>query len=390
MSKMAQSQTLQQERDYERFNLTENPFPYSPVPDEEPAVFTGQDHVKSELANVLGTAISTGKSNHLVITGKYGNGKSHSLKHAKNMVLTSSNSVVGYVAQPGDSFLDIYHEFMYDLGYEFFQDVAHEYLAKVVNEHDIDVEGSISGADEMREAIDNGDVILSEIIPLATRELKDISKFTDFSRALVHLVYEETSLYAWQWLSGEGLRYEQRKKMEIHTDIDDDSKAVKAFTSVKKLFQALDYGVTCLFIDEFESIARLKPKKKQSVLNSLRHVMDRNPDGISILIACAPEVWQEVMAEYHAFSERIGNEVALRPFDEDQIEVLIEDYLSAYSLENGESPNPFTEEAIQTLLKKGQGNIRRTISLCGRSIDNAIDNGKQEINKQCVENVLAT
>ncbi|PSP57032.1 ATPase [Halobacteriales archaeon QH_7_66_36] len=386
---MTNSQTLQQKRDYERFNLSQNPFPYSPVPDEAPVVFTGQDHVKSELANVLGTAISTGKSNHLVITGKYGNGKSHSLKHAKNMVQTSSDSIVGYVAQPGDSFLDIYHEFMYDLGHEFFQDLAHEYLAKVVSEHDIETEREINGADDMRAAIDNGEVILSDIIPLATRELKDISKFTDFSRALVHLVYEETSLYAWQWLSGEGLRYEQRKKMEIHTDIDDDSKAVKAFTSIKKLFQALDYGVLCLFIDEFESIARLKPKKKQSVLNSLRHVMDRNPDGISILIACAPEVWQDVMSEYHAFSERIGNEVALRPFDEDQIESLIEDYLSAHSLEEDASPNPYTEAAIQTLLKKGQGNIRRTISLCGRALDNAIDAEKTEIDQDCVEKALS-
>jgi type II secretory pathway predicted ATPase ExeA len=177
--------------------------------------------------------------------------------------------------------------------------------------------------------------------------------------------------------------------MEIHTDVDDDSKAVKAFTSIKKLFQDLDYGVLCLFIDEFESIARLKPKKKQSVLNSLRHVMDRNPDGISILIACAPEVWQDVMSEYHAFSERIGNEVALRPFDENMIEQLIKDYLSVYSVKEDESPNPFTEEAIEILLKKGQGNIRRTISLCGRALDSAIDSGNQEIDQECVEDVLA-
>jgi Cdc6-like AAA superfamily ATPase len=385
---MSETNLLTQSREYRRFNLTQNPFSYSPVPEEDPQVYTGQEEVKSALSNVLGTAISTGKSNHLVVTGKYGNGKSHSLKYAKSLVQSQSNSIVGYVAQPGDSFLDIYHEFMYDLGYEFFQHLSHEYLARVVNEKEIAVERDIEDGQDMAEAIDEGDILLSDVIPVATRELKNISKFTDFSRALVHLVYEDTSLYAWQWLSGEGLRYEQRKKMEIHTDIDDDSKAVKAFTSLKKLFQHLDYGILCLLIDEFESIARLKPKRKQSVLNSLRHVMDMNPQGVSIIIGCAPEVWQDVMSEYHAFSERIGREVGLRPLGHGQTKKLIEEYLAAYTPDGEDPVNPFTDEAIEAIVQRSQGNIRRTISLCSRALDEAIDSDADSVSADTVEGVL--
>jgi len=385
---MNETSLLSQNRNYGRFNLTQNPFSYSPVPEDEPRVFTGQDQVKSALTNVLGTAISTGKSNHLVVTGKYGNGKSHSLKYAKGLLQSESDSIVGYVAQPGDSFLDIYHEFMYDLGYEFFQNLSHEYLASVVNDQEIKVGRNIGSGHDMRQAIDEGDILLSDVIPVATRELKSISKFTDFSRALVHLVYEDTSLYAWQWLSGEGLRYEQRKKMEIHTDIDDDSKAVKAFTSLKKLFQHLDYGILCLLIDEFESIAGLKPKRKQSVLNSLRHVMDMNPRGVSLVIGCAPEVWQEVMSEYHAFSERIGREVGLRPLDHEQTKDLIEEYLAAQAVDNQEPVNPFTDEAIEAVLTRSQGNIRRTISLCSRALDEVIDQGEDQITATTIEGVL--
>jgi type II secretory pathway predicted ATPase ExeA len=385
---MNENSLLTQDREYRRFNLTQNPFSYSPVPKEDPQVFTGQEQVKSAIGNVLGTAISTGKSNHLVVTGKYGNGKSHSLKYAKGLLQTESDSIIGYVAQPGDSFLDIYHEFMYDLGYESFQNLSHEYLARVVNTQEIEVGRKIESGHDMKQAIDDGDVLLSDVIPVATRELKSISKFTDFSRALVHLVYEDTSLYAWQWLSGEGLRYEQRKKMEIHTDIDDDSKAVKAFTSLKKLFQHLDYGILCLLIDEFESIAGLKPKRKQSVLNSLRHVMDMNPRGVSIVIGCAPEVWQDVMSEYHAFSERIGREVGLRPLDQEQTEALIEEYLAAQAIENQEPVNPFTDEAIEVAVKRSQGNIRRTISLCSRALDEAIDRGEDRVTAATVEEVL--
>lgn len=385
---MSGSGLLTEKRDYERFNLEQNPFSYSPVPEDDPQVYTGQDQVKSALANVLGTAISTGKSNHLVITGKYGNGKSHSLKYAKGIVRSQSDSIVGYVAQPGDSFLDIYHEFMYDLGYEFFRELSHEYLAMVVNERGIDADCEIADGEDMQRAIDDGDILLSDVIPVATRELKNISKFTDFSRALVHLVYDDTSLYAWQWLSGEGLRYEQRKKMEIHTDIDDDNKAVKAFTSIKKLFQHLDYGILCLLIDEFESIARLKPKRKQSVLNSLRHVMDMNPRGISLVIACAPEVWQDVMSEYHAFSERIGREVGLRPLDQEQTHQLIQEYLAYHALEGEDPVDPFTDEAIEAIVQRSQGNIRRTISLCSRALDEAIDHEEGRVQEDTVQQVL--
>jgi len=385
---MSETELLTERRNYERFNLEQNPFSYSPVPEDNPQVYTGQDQVKSVLANVIGTAISTGKSNHLVVTGKYGNGKSHSLKYAKGIVQSQSDSIVGYVAQPGDSFLDIYHEFMYDLGYEFFRSLSHEYLAKVVNEQGIEVDHDIKDGDDMQAAIDDGDVLLSDVIPVATRELKNISKFTDFSRALVHLVYEDTSLYAWQWLSGEGLRYEQRKKMEIHTDIDDDNKAVKAFTSLKKLFQHLDYGILCLLIDEFESIARLKPKRKQSVLNSLRHVMDMNPQGVSLVIACAPEVWQDVMSEYHAFSERIGREVGLRPLDQEKTNHLIDEYLSQHALDGNDPANPFTDDAVDTIVQRSQGNIRRTISLCSRALDAATDEGHEQVGEETVEQVL--
>lgn len=381
---MNESDLLEEKRSYGSFNLKENPFPYSPVPEDDVTIFTDQEHVKQALIDVLGTAVSTGKSNHLVVTGKYGNGKSHTLKYGKRLVQSNSNSIVGYVPQPGSNFLDIYHEFMYDLGYEFFRELSHEYLAEVINEQEIELEEGIADGKDMEQAIEDGDILLSEVIPVAVRQLKDISKFTDFARAFVHLVYDDTSLYAWQWLSGEGLRYEQRKEMEIHTDIDDDNKAVKAFTSVKKLFQYLDYGQLCVFIDEFESIGRLAPKKKQNVLNSLRHVMDMNPRGISLVIACAPEVWQDVMSEYHAFAERIGREVALKPLDQEKTQILIGEYLEAYSEEGKEVVNPFTDDAVQIILRSSQGNIRQVISLCGRLLDRTVDEQKTTIDGEFV------
>jgi len=66
--------------------------------------------------------LSTGKSKHLVVTGKYGNGKSHTLKYTRSLLRGRDDVVVGYVAQPGEGFLDIYHEFVYDLGFNRLQE----------------------------------------------------------------------------------------------------------------------------------------------------------------------------------------------------------------------------------------------------------------------------
>jgi type II secretory pathway predicted ATPase ExeA len=371
-------------RDYSSFSLKDNPFPYSPVPRDQIDVFVDQTQTKDALENVLGTALSTGKSNHLVITGKYGNGKSHSLKYGKNLVNEHSESVVGYVPQPGSSFLDIYHEFMYDLGYDFFRDLVHSYLTIIVEEYELGPHEEIQTGQDLEEAVDQGKVLLSEVVPKALRELKDLSQFTDLSRALVHLIYEETSMLAWQWLSGEGLRYEQRKKMDIHSDIDDEHKAVKAFTTIKKLIQELDRGPLFLFVDEFESISRITNKRKQRLLNSVRHVMDMNPLGFSLIIACAPEVWQEVMAEYHAFAERIGREVALRPLNFENAKRLIEEYLKSAKKADQTPENPFTDEAIEQILQQSRGNVRQLISYCGRLLDHAVDNERTVIDDKVI------
>jgi type II secretory pathway predicted ATPase ExeA len=374
-----------QTRDYELYDLNENPFPYSPVPEDDPELYCGQQHVAEAVSDTVSTLLGTGKSKHLVVTGKYGNGKSHTLKYARSLVRDRDDVLVGYVAQPGEGFLDIYHEFMYDVGFDGVQEIAYEFLAtaaRTENQADPD------DAEAMRELIDSGEVLLSEIIPTAIQRLSDITKFADFARAVVHMVYEDTNLYAWQWLTAEGIRYEQRKEMEIHTALDDDTMGVRAFTSFKNLLRDLGYTGVFVFIDEFEAIARLKNKTKQSTLNSIRHLMDQNGSGLSILFACAPEVWQDIMSEYHAFSERIGNEVALQPLTDEHIRDLIISYLNTARARDRDSIEPFTEESLTFVLQRSQGNIRQVLSLCSRVLDRASSEECALIDQAFVQDTL--
>lgn len=374
-----------QQRDYSDLGLDSNPFPYSPVPSEDPEIYCGQRHATKEISETVSTLLSTGKSNHLVITGRYGNGKSHTLKYTRSLVRDRDDVLVGYVAQPGEGFLDIYHEFMYDIGFDRVKSLAYEYLAKVTRENQ---SYEPTGSDQMRELLNNGDVLLSEIVPVAVQRLSEVTRFADFARAIIHLVYEDTELYAWQWLTAEGIRYEQRKEMEIHSALDDDTMGVRAFTSFKNLLLELGYTSVFVFVDEFESIARLSPKEEQATLNSIRHLMDQNSHGLCILFGCAPEVWQEVMSEYHAFSERIGKEVALRPLTDEHIAEFIAAYLDLARTGDQGGTWPFEEEAIEMIHQHSHGNIRQVLSICSRILDVAVDQDQDQIDREFVGKVL--
>ena len=375
-----------EEQSYEKYGLESNPFPYSPVPAEEPAVYCGQDHVTDEVGSTVSDVLSTGKSKHLVITGKYGNGKSHTLKYTRNLLQDRDDVVVGYVAQPGEGFLDVYHEFMYDIGFDGVRELAYEFLAHVARQH---AEMNPMGASSMESLIDEGEILLSELVSKAVQLLSDVTKFADFARAIVHMVYEDTNLYAWQWLTAEGIRYEQRKEMEIHSALDDDTMGVRAFTALKNMLLELGYTGVFVFVDEFESVARLSPKNEQATLNSLRHLMDQNSSGLSMMFGCAPEVWQDIMSEYHAFSERIGREVSLRPMTEEHLETLVDSYLDLASDDPVSVADVFEEDSLQLILQSSQGNVRQALSICSYTVDDAAERGRANIDAEIIQEVVS-
>jgi hypothetical protein len=374
-----------EQRDYSQFGLDENPFPYSPVPDDDPEIYCGQEHATERISDTVSTMLSTGKSKHLVVTAKYGNGKSHTLKYTRSLVRDREDVIVGYVAQPGEGFKDIYHEFMYDLGFDRIQRLAYEYLAQVARDEQI-ADPATPGS--MERLIDDGEVLLSDLVPTAIQRLNEVTKFADFSRAIIHMIYEDTNLYAWQWLTAEGIRYEQRKEMEIHSALDDDTTAVRAFTALKSLLLELGYTGVFVFVDEFESIARLSPKDEQSTLNSIRHLMDQNSHGLCMLFGCAPEVWQDVMSEYHAFSERIGQEVALRPLTDEHITELVSSYLDSARTNGQSGIDPFERECLEAIHQRSQGNVRQALSLCSRVLDDAVDREREQIDEELVRESL--
>ena len=208
-------------RDYDVFNLRKNPFPYSGVPESNPSFYIGQEEVLSAILQTISTTILTEKSSHIILTGPYGCGKSHTLQYIKEQLKNygfddGTKPVVGYISQPGDKMLDIYREFMYDLGMETVQAYARQFLCDVST--DLISSGKIETEIVIPvkwEHIQSGDLLISDIVPTALIRLNDRATYVDYCKAFINLVYDENSLSAWEWVSGEGLDYVKRKGLCI-------------------------------------------------------------------------------------------------------------------------------------------------------------------------------
>lgn len=383
-------------KDYAKYGLAGNPFPFSGVPDEHPSVYIGQDEVLEKINGVLSSTVLSSQSNHIIVTGSYGNGKSHTLKfiktHIREQFSEKSNTpiCVGYVSQPGENFLEIYTKFMYDLRYSFVKHISQEYLGLIA--YQLSKEGVIE--EKVRKGqgwkqIEKGEVLISDIVPKAIQRLNDGIKFVDYTRAFIALSYEENSIYSWEWLCGEGVEYNKRQELSLGKNINDVN-SIRAFVALKQILRELGYSSLVLLIDEFEYIESLPPMKKQKLLNSLRHIIDLNGEGLSLIIACAPEVWQNIVAEYHAFSERVGKEANLKPLDQEKIRLLLKSYLNNKRVKQSDSVSPFTNDSIERIFLLSQGNTRRVISLCSQALDASLDFGKKNVDSEVIDSLVST
>ena len=118
---------------YEGYGFKRNPFPYVGVPDESVEIFANR---KAELRIVEESLAGSvnGTSSHIVLVGNYGNGKTATLLYVKRQVEMGLKKVLTvYLSNPGESFRDLYRNFIYEIGIERLEDIAWLYLSSVAD-----------------------------------------------------------------------------------------------------------------------------------------------------------------------------------------------------------------------------------------------------------------
>ncbi|MEM5854597.1 MAG: DUF2791 family P-loop domain-containing protein [Candidatus Aenigmatarchaeota archaeon] len=366
-------------KSYKAYGLKRNPFPYVGVPEDAVSLYADrkkelkiiEEVIKSSLQNV---------SCHAALIGSYGNGKTHTLKYLKRQIENQLEDVVViYISNPGDRILSLYSNFMYEFGFHRLEELVWKFLEFA------------TGEKGLRKKVNEGEVLLPEILEIGKRRLLNEIKYTDFATAFLKLTMEECKFLAWKYLCGEPIISDYRKELDVVSAIDNDEKALRAFMSLKRILTLLGNKLLCLLIDEFEAIEYLHPILKQKILNGIRHLIDLNPQGFCLIIGCAPEVWVDVVKEYHAFSDRIFRQVTLKALSERDMRDFIAAYLRSSRLDDADPPSeifPFTDDAITEIHKVAEGNIRRMLMVCNQAIDAGVEHNAPEINSQKLRELL--
>ena len=364
---------------YEKYGLEHNPFPYVGVPDETLSLYTNRKRELKMIEEIIKVSLR-GTSSHIVLVASYGNGKTHTLKYIKQQMESQLQDITTvYIANPGERLRSLYSNFVYEFGFEKLEKLVWRFLEYC------------SGERNLRKKVSEGEVLLAEILEIGKRRLHNEIKYTDFATAFLKLTLEECKFLSWKYLCGEPILHQQRQELDVVMLIDNDAKALRAFMSLKKILSLLGNKLICLFIDEFEFVEYLHPLLKQKILNNVRHLIDLNPKGLCLMIGCAPEVWSDIVREYHAFSERIFRHVTLKALSEKDMRNFISSYLKHFRTKDGDPPNdifPFTEDAIKEIEKGAEGNIRRMLMICNQAIDIGADMNFTEINSKKLREML--
>ncbi|MFQ6086031.1 MAG: BREX system ATP-binding domain-containing protein, partial [Candidatus Bathyarchaeia archaeon] len=256
-------------RDYSRYFLTKNPFPYTSVPEERPVLYVDQERAARRLSDVLSSTITTGRSSHAILVGPYGSGKSHTLLYVRDIVTRQFASSGGrafacYISRPGTDYLHIHRSFLRELGLETVADLARRQMDKVYS--------------------------------------------SDLRQALEVLQDPKTSMEAWRWMLGERIYPRSLQKMGLSQNVDVQF-ALTIFQQVQSMLSADGYSIVCLLIDEMEMINQLHVLKRQAMFDALRHLVDENPTNLCLVFACTPAGWDEIFKYAFALSRRLSRNV---------------------------------------------------------------------------------
>lgn len=359
---MKKHKLILETRDYSQYNLSENPFPYTPIPSSEPDIFVNQENVISQLINVVSTTYVTEHSSHAVVVGPYGSGKSHTLRYLEKLIKESireepdRKTLSCYIPSPGSGFIHIYRDLIERMGLAKLEEIAAE----------------------------------SSFDRLPYNMSRVFKAFND----------NKLNLHAWRWILAEKLQAKERSYLGLSRNLDD-SLALSVLEHIIKLLRKRGYTLICLLIDELETINELYPYQRQAMFNALRRMIDDNPQSLCTIFACTPAGWDEILKSSIALSRRLSrNLIYLSRLTREEAINLIKGYLNRRRVKRGRSilPKksrlhsnlyPFTKDATEKIFQLSKGNVGELIKYCNIAIERGLDAALLQIDSSNLTDLLS-
>ena len=435
-----------------KFGLRYNPFPRSGIaniddPDEiTRALVPAYSETATEIVNYMRDALSQSSGQNkddkylsLIIQGEYGSGKTQTLMYMKSLFESlrseSFSPYVVYIDDPGQKLTELVGTVISHIGIENFRRYLWDIFIQNLN--DVDNEDPDN---RIRK-----NVLLSEILKIKGGQSSlfdvhnDAARSDEFSWESVSISYKylldkmHLGTKAAEQKAAEALfkKYLMKcfsDKFQVSTIaeyfydvVTDNINVTKSWDNIitgnvkylykrevyllkavveiiKKYKKATDF---IILVDEFEEIAtgRLKDTDLDNYLRNLRSLIDREKNWCSVFAMNAAAL-QKVKKIAAPLASRIGDRrIILKPLDNSACEKIVASYMKIARKEdynNDDELYPFTEEAINALLKTKEdslnGSPRFVVKSCYTLLQRAADslNKGEVIDTSFVKEVLGT
>ncbi len=424
-------------RDYSKFHLVDNPFPAITVPEESPVILVDRERVLKSIRDVVVSAVMTGKSNTLVVTGAYGSGKSHLLKFAKTNInsqlssLKENRTIAVYVENPRSYFRQFYSETVNGLGEAFVKDLVRtlviRYMTSNPNElaslvvekgkEQATANRIISGVSYKSQNLDvifeSGVIRHGDLLHRIHKTYENKFRLRDYLDVAFKLLTPTFESSSWRWLSSERITRTEKDEVGASSEIEEQN-ALDAFHDLRILFSLGGFGTLVILLDELERITELHRSLESRYFDDLRHFVDNNTEGICLIACVTPTAFGEIQASGHPLERRLlSNTDRLDPFDVPLTINLVKAYLansrnrfleqhhitpSTYShaiqekYKNADADLfPFDNAVVKWVHEFTGGNIGFTLVACRKLLDEASDKKMDVISDQAfVDSVLKT
>ena len=388
------------------YNLSSNPFPIGAgVPPTDVNFFANKKEFRERIERLVRETIDNKKSSVYILFGKYGCGKTHTLRYLKHFITENYQDADAiYINNPGNSFLDLYRSVINEIGKDTLLGYAKEFAGKV----------HLHYARQLVQRADNGEITLDELPSFFQKEtvrsetrriMRTITRdeFPEFAHVLVYLPDKEKEEAAWQFLSAQTSRWSHHlRTFEIGRFISNDEMATSAFTALLRIMHEIGKKMIFLLIDEVEDLIPEEAREIRlgTYTKNLRRLLDKNPEGLCLILACSDEVKSKYDQYVHsAFKERTptSNIFDLTVLENvEEVVQFIKDYLNTARIISTEDKSleeqihPFELETIKEIFNKTGGLQREIVRLCSRLINLGISENLEKISPEIVTKCLGT
>ena len=395
---------------FEKARLKFNPFPTTALPEENPSITADRDIAVEKFVQIVNNLQNNHKSSVAVFVGDWGSGKSHLLRVCNTAVREKLYTTEGgvfpiLIRSPGRSMLDFLNEIFLGISRARLTQLSNQIVKRYIETNRQTVQHLVLR--NYKQKFSEGKYMLDELL----EEIQIIDLFKKIRRDLPITLQDEDLFYAilflsqvssrirsWSWIAGSKLSSDDKKRLNIMGDNDGNRKAKAMLKDLVQIILHAGYDSTIIFIDEFENIATVPSNQRKIFQDDLRDVIDEFNE-VALIVAVTPSVWQQFEEQTTALTRRLrSNLVQLTKFGNGEIKELLEKYLKKARIEDNTSiesfPNcelkfvPFTNDAIELILKESQGIVSNILEDCKKCLDVFIVSDEEEISETLVKKTL--